>query len=129
MLIAHNPETIAAPAARYHHGVEVPAGARLLFISGQVGMRPDGTVGKDAAEQAELVWGNLLAIMQSAGMGVTDLAKITTYVIAPEYIDPLRRVRERVLGAHKPASTLLVVKALGRPEWLLEVEAYCAKAR
>ncbi len=127
MLIAHNPPTIAAPVASYHHGVEVGAGARWLFISGQVGIRPNGEVGRGAAEQAEILWSNLQAIIASAGMALTDLVKIASYVVAAQHIDPLRLVRERVLGSHKPASTLLIVPALGRPEWLVEVEAYCAK--
>ena len=127
MLVAHNPPTIATPVARYHHGVEIGAGARWLFISGQVGIRPDGQIGRDAAEQAEIVWTNIRAIIASAGMAIADLVKITSYVVAAQHIDPLRLVRGRVLGSHNPASTLLIVAALGRPEWLVEVEAYCAK--
>ena len=127
MLKPHTPPAIAAPAALYVHGMEVPANARLLFISGQVGVHPDGRVGKDAAEQAEIVWGNIAAILASAGMTFRDIAKITSYAISPAHLPAMRAVRERVLQGHKPASTLLVVAALAQPQWLLEVEACAAK--
>ena len=47
-----NPSTVAPPAGRYSHGVLVPAGAKLLFISGQVGIEPDGSVPSDFVGQA-----------------------------------------------------------------------------
>lgn len=127
MAVPHNPPGIASPAALYVHGMEVAPGARWLYVSGQVGTRPDGSVPADAGEQAEIVWGNLVAILASAGMDVHDIVKITSYVVAPDHLAPLRAVRERVLAGHKPASTLLVVAALARPELLVEVEAYAAK--
>lgn len=128
MLKPHTPPGIAPPAALYVHGMETPANVRWLFISGQVGVRPDGRAGKDAREQAEIVWGNIQAILQSASMTVRDIVKLTTFAVAREHLPPLREVRERVLDGHKPASTLLIVAALGQPQWLVEVEAYAAKA-
>jgi 2-iminobutanoate/2-iminopropanoate deaminase len=124
----HNPPTIAPPAALYVHGAEVPSGARWLFISGQVGVHPDGRPGAGALEQAELVWKNIEAILASAGMALSDIVKVTTYSVDAAHLPALKEVRDRVLAGHLPASTLLVVKALARPEWLLEVEAYAARA-
>ncbi|MBI3711055.1 MAG: RidA family protein, partial [Proteobacteria bacterium] len=128
MLIAHNPPSVAAPAALYVHGMEAPANARWLYISGQVGVAADGRVGRDATEQAEFVWANIVAILKSAGMGVTDIVKLGSYVIDRAHLPALRAVRERVLAGHKPASTLMIVAGLAQPHWLLEVEAYAAKA-
>lgn len=128
MLLPHNPPTIAPPAAQYVHGMEVRPNARWLFISGQVGVHPDGTVGKDAREQAEIIWSNLGAILDRAGMSVGDIVKLTTFAVAREHLPALREVRERVLNGHKPASTLLLVAGLGQPQWLVEVEAYAARS-
>jgi len=128
MLTPHTPPTIAPPAAIYAHGMEAPANARWLFVSGQVGVHPDGRVGRDAREQAEIVWSNIVAILASAGMGVRDIVKLASYVVGREHLAPLREVRERVLAGHKPASTLLIVAGLAQPQWLVEVEVYAAKA-
>ena len=125
---SHTPPAIAPPAALYVHGMEVPANARWLFISGQIGMRPDGQPGADAREQVEIIWHNIVTILGSAGMGVADIVKLTTYSTAAEYLPVLREVRERVLDGHLPASTLLIVAGLAKPEWLAEVEVYAARA-
>jgi enamine deaminase RidA (YjgF/YER057c/UK114 family) len=85
------------------------------------------TPGADAREQVEIIWRNIATILASAGMGVTDIVKLTTYSTAPEHLPVLREVRERVLGGHLPASTLLIVAGLAKPEWLVEVEVYAAK--
>ncbi len=128
MLTPHTPPTIAPPAALYVHAMEAPANARWLFISGQIGVHRDGRVGHDAREQAEIVWGNVVAILASAGMGVCDIVKLTSYVVGRKHLAPLREVRERVLAGHKPASTLIIVAGLAQPQWLVEVEVYAAKA-
>ena len=124
----HTPPQIAPPAALYVHGMEVPPGARWLFVSGQIGMRPNGTPGADAREQVEIIWRNIETILGSAGMALTDIVKLTTYSTSTQHLPVLREVRERALNGHLPASTLLVVAALARPEWLCEVEVYAAKA-
>jgi 2-iminobutanoate/2-iminopropanoate deaminase len=80
MNIRHTPETIAAPFGPYSHAVEVPQGSRLLYISGEVGVLPDGTVPEGIEAQAEACWRNIIAILADAGMGIGDLVKITTYL-------------------------------------------------
>jgi enamine deaminase RidA (YjgF/YER057c/UK114 family) len=128
MLKPHTPSTIAPPAALYVHGMEAPPNARWLFISGQVGVHPDGRAGADAAEQAEIIWANIKTILASAGMGLGDIVKVTTYAVGPQHLPPLKTVRDRVLAGHRPASTLLIVAGLAQPAWLVEVEAYAARA-
>ena len=124
----HTPRGVAAPAAPYVHGMEVPPNARWLFVSGQVGVHPDGRPGADAREQAELAWRNIAAILESAGMAPADIVKVTTYATDAGQIPVLREVRERVLAGHLPASTLLIISGLARPEFLLEIEVYAARA-
>lgn len=124
----HNPATVAPPVGSYSHAIETPANARWLTISGQVGIAPDGKVGVTAAEQAELIWQNILAILAAAGMGASDLVKVTTYLTRKEDIAASRAARAKALGNHRPASTLVVIAALAAPEYLIEIEAQAAKA-
>jgi enamine deaminase RidA (YjgF/YER057c/UK114 family) len=65
----HNPSTVAPPFGAYSHAIEVPPGARWLYVSGQVGVQPDGTLGADAAAQIEWAFRNLVAVLEAAGMG------------------------------------------------------------
>ncbi len=124
----HNPAGVHPPLSNYAHGVETPAGARWLYISGQVGMGPDGKAGKTFEEQAEIAWTNLLAILKSAGMGPADLVKVTTYLTRREDIESNRVVRDRHMGGVKAASTMVLIDGLAMPELLIEVEAHAAKA-
>lgn len=127
MIKAHNPAGVAAPTAPYVHGMEVPPNARWLYVSGQIGVHPDGRPGADAREQTELVWRNITAILHSAGMGVADIVKVGTFATSSSHLPVLREVRERVLSGHLPASTLLIVAGLAKPELLVEVEVCAAK--
>src|ERR1700693_2435462 len=63
MNIRHTPASVAAPFGPYSHAVEVPEGSRLLYISGEVGVLPDGTVPETIEAQAEVCWRNIVAIL------------------------------------------------------------------
>ena len=126
MLKHHNPETIAPAFSRYSLGVEAPAGARWLHVSGQVGVRPDGALVHGAEGQIEAAWSNVLAVLASAGMGPHDLVKVTTYLTRAEDTGRVRQIRDRMLAGAQPASTLIIVNALASPDWLVEIEAVAA---
>ncbi len=126
MLTTHNPGTIAPAFSRYSLGVEAPAAARWLYVSGQVGVNPDGSFADGPEAQMEAAWRNVLAILDSAGMGAGDLVKVTAYLTRAEDIGFYREVRDRMLGGAEPASTLLVISALAHPDWLVEIEAVAA---
>ncbi|MBI3503676.1 MAG: RidA family protein [Proteobacteria bacterium] len=129
MLKAFNPATIAPPAGKYQHAVEVPAGARTLYLSGQVGLRPDGKLASGIDGQAEAVWANIKAILAEAGMDFGDLVKVSILLVSAADIGPSRAARDRALGSHRPpASTLSIISALASPDWLIEIEAIAAKA-
>ena len=66
--IRHTPASVAAPFGPYSHAVEVPEGSRLLYISGEVGVLPDGTLPETIEAQAEACWRNIIAILAEAGM-------------------------------------------------------------
>ena len=118
-----NPDSIAAPLGLYTHAIAVDGPGRWLHVSGQVGVRPDGTVPEDFATQVEVAWTNLVAVLAAAGMDVSHLVKVTTYVVDEADLPALGPVRARFMGDARPASTLIVAKALARPAWRVEVEA------
>src|SRR6266849_668575 len=128
MLKPINPPTIAPPFSRYSQGIEAPAASRWLHVSGQVGVRPDGTVEQGFTAQAERAWDNLLTILATAGMGPADLVKVNVYLTRAGDLAESRRIRDAKLAGAAPASTLAVVAALASPNWLFEVEAVAARA-
>ncbi|HXQ52018.1 MAG TPA: RidA family protein [Stellaceae bacterium] len=119
--------TTVAPPTGYSHGVELGAGARVLYVAGQVGVAPDGSVAKDIRGQAEQAWKNIVNVLAAAGMELKDLVKVNHYITRKEDIAAYREVRAKMLGNHQPASTLLVISALAREDFLVEVEAVAAK--
>ncbi|HZS81551.1 MAG TPA: RidA family protein [Stellaceae bacterium] len=123
-----NAAAVAAPSGRYSHAVEVPPNARWLYISGQIGTAPDGSVPTGIVAQTENCWRNIKAILADAGMDVGDIVKVTIFLTREEDIAAYREARDRIIGEARPASTLVVVSRLVRPEWLVEVEAVAAKA-
>src|SRR5712675_3474798 len=128
MLKVHNPKSVAAPIGTYSHGIETPPNARWLHVAGQIGVRPDGSVPATVEEQTEVVWQNILAVLADAGMGIGDVVKITSFLTRHENFPKFAQVRAKYLGSHRPASPLLVISSLARPEFLVEVEAIAAKA-
>jgi enamine deaminase RidA (YjgF/YER057c/UK114 family) len=119
---------VAHRIGTYSDGVEVPASARWVFTAGTPGLMPDGTYPRGVSAQAEQAWKNVLAILAKAGMGVADLVKVTQYLVREEDIKDYVAVRARYLGDARPASMLLVVPGLVKPEILVEIEAIAAKA-
>jgi 2-iminobutanoate/2-iminopropanoate deaminase len=118
-----NPAGMAAPVGAYSHGVLAAADGEWLHVSGQIGMLPDGSLADGIAAQAHAAWTNLLAVLAAAGMDAGDLVKVTSFITDAADLQALNPVRSAFLGEARPASTLLVVKALARPAWLFEVEA------
>jgi 2-iminobutanoate/2-iminopropanoate deaminase len=127
MLKSYNPSTVAPPFSRYSHGVEAPANARWLHISGQVGVKPDGRVAEGAEAQMEQAWRNIFALLEAADMTKRDLVKVTAFLIVDAVdIGLFRRVRDRMLEGAAPATTGIFVAGLANPEWLVEIEATAA---
>jgi enamine deaminase RidA (YjgF/YER057c/UK114 family) len=122
-----NPQDIHEPVGSYSHQIEIRGNERLLVISGQVGMRADGTVPEDPHEQIDLAFENVLRNLRAAGMNVKDLIKVNYYLVGE--IDTLRR-REIILSklqGHQPCSTLVYVAALASPVYKVEIEAWASR--
>lgn len=117
----------AAPAASggYSQALEVQGAQRLLFISGQIPESLKGQAPKDFHSQARIVWANVLAQLEAAGMSVTNLVKVTTFLASREHAVLNREVRQEVLGAHAPALTVIITGIFDE-SWLLEIEAIAA---
>jgi enamine deaminase RidA (YjgF/YER057c/UK114 family) len=124
---ARNPATVHPPVGRYVHQIEVSGEGRMLFVSGQVGRRLDGTVPEDPAEQFEVALENVVANLVAAGFEPADLVKITTYVVGAIDAAGRRAALDRLLGARVTTSTLVYVAALAAPEFKVEVEAWAAR--
>jgi enamine deaminase RidA (YjgF/YER057c/UK114 family) len=123
---ALKPASIRPPFARYSHGVEVPAGCRLVFCSGQLGIAADERVPEDAGEQTELCFKNIAAILAEAGLTLAEIVKINAYVSDAAHLRAYMAVRDRLFGDPPPASTLMIVSGFARPEFKVEVEAIAA---
>ena len=122
-----NPETVAPPNGLYSHAVEVPAGARLVFVSGQLGVDAQGNLAPDIEGQCDRAWQNMKAVLEAAGMTLDDLVKVNTYIVDETHGEIVRAVRRRYLPGEQPASTAVAVRAMVRPEWLIEIEGIAAR--
>ena len=123
----YNPATVAPPSG-YSHAIEVGPNSRIVYLAGQLGVAPDGTLAKDIRGQTEIAWTNIRNVLAAAGMEITDIVKMNHYLLRKEDIGPYREVRGKFLGTHAPAGTLLVIGALGRDGALVEVEVVAAKS-
>lgn len=124
----HNPATVHPPAGKYSHGVETAPGARLLYVAGQVGVKPDGTTAPTDEAQCDQAWANVKAVLAAAGMSFADVVKFNAYVTRADLTPVYRGARDRALGdIAPPASTLVVVAALAHPSWIVEIECVAAK--
>jgi 2-iminobutanoate/2-iminopropanoate deaminase len=124
----YNPTSIVKPFATYSQGVEVPANARWLYVAGQVGVHPDGTIAKGSAAQVECAWSNVLAVLKSAGMGPEDLVRVNVFITKPEDVSINRASWANIAKNGGPAITMVTVARLSHPDWTVEIEAIAAKA-
>lgn len=120
------PKAIKAPAARYSHGVEIPAGKRLVLCSGQVAVAPDDSIPDDVTGQTELCFRNVAAVLAAAGLGLKDIVRINAYVTDRAHLKDYMAVRDRLVSDPPPASTLMIVSGFARPEFKVEVEVIAA---
>jgi 2-iminobutanoate/2-iminopropanoate deaminase len=119
---ALNPTTVAKPASLYAQAIEHHASAKRLVVSGQVGVRLDGSICEGYEAQAEQIWVNIAAILEAAGMGLKDIVAIRVYDVAPGDVQTYRRIRDRVLDGHLVAATYVIVAGLASPAFLTEIE-------
>jgi 2-iminobutanoate/2-iminopropanoate deaminase len=110
----------------YADGAEIARNHRILHISGQVGVRPDGTTARDFGEQCDQALVNLQAVLVAASMAPENIVKLTCFVVGDQPLSALYDARRRRLPNVSPAATTLIVQGLAAPEWLIEIEAVAA---
>jgi enamine deaminase RidA (YjgF/YER057c/UK114 family) len=122
------PTTIHPPFANYAHGVEIPAGSRVVFCSGQLGIEASGAVPDDVEAQARIAFRAIASVLGEAGMTLADIVRLNAYVSSAEHLSGYMRVRDEFVSNPPPASTLMVVSGFARPVFKVEIEAIAARA-
>ncbi len=117
--------TVAQPIGPYSLAVR---SGNLVFVSGTVGWRPDGSVPPDIREQCRQMYENMRQVLSSAGSSLEDVVSTTTYLVKASDYQALNDIRAQYFKNDPPASAVVVVKELVRPDLLVEVEAV-AEAR
>lgn len=117
------PAGVAAPVGPYSQGIASSGTGTWLHVAGQIGVDPAGRLLEGFEAQARQAWTNLVAVLTAAGMDVSHLVKVTTYLVDAADLPKLGPVRGAFLGSARPASTLIVAQALAHPDWRFEVDA------
>jgi enamine deaminase RidA (YjgF/YER057c/UK114 family) len=123
-----NPQNVHQPLGSYSHQIEIKGNERMLLLSGQVGMRKDGTIPDDPIEQIDVAFENILHNLHAANMDVKDIVKITYYLVGKIDAAKRREVIVSKLREHQPCSTLLYVAALASPAYRVEIDAWASRA-
>jgi enamine deaminase RidA (YjgF/YER057c/UK114 family) len=125
-LIRHNPTVGVYPATPdYVHALEVRNPGRFLYVSGTMGLDPQGAPGASLSEQVDLIWSNLRTILAEAGMSVANIVRVTSYLRDAAYVEVNQAARVAALGDHVVPTTAIVVQTL-RDDWLVEIEIVAA---
>ena len=121
-------ESAPKPLGDYSQAWTV-TGSKLVFLAGQVSVDMSGNlVGSgDIALQTRTVIENLKKVLGGTGASLRDVIKLNTYVTSiTEYLERTRDIRREYFPQDFPASTLVEVKSLARPEFMVEIEAIAA---
>ncbi len=123
-----NPKDIHKPLGSYSHQIEITGNERMLILSGQVGMREDGTVPDDPIKQIDVALENIFRNLRAANMDVKDLVKLTYYLVGDIDTTKRRELTASKLQGHQPCSTLLYAAALASPVYRVEIDAWASRA-
>lgn len=120
-----NPEGLAPPpGGRYSHVVR---SGNLVWIAGQTSRGPDGKViGLDnAPAQCRQTYDNLRTAIEAVGGTFANIVKVTIFITSEAYLPAARAAQNECWGdAPTPASSMVIVRALAQPEYLIEIEAF-----
>jgi 2-iminobutanoate/2-iminopropanoate deaminase len=108
-------------------GVHADAPRRIVAVAGQIGVDAQGRIGDGFLEQCRLTWANIGHVLRDAGMTPAHLIRTGIFlsrevVMTADVLAEFNAIRTGFLGAHRPASTMLVVHALMDPRWYVEIE-------
>jgi reactive intermediate/imine deaminase len=116
---------LSNPSGHFSHATMIEASGRLVFISGMVAKRADGTlVGPgDIEAQTRQVCENVKAAIEEAGGTMDDICRVDVYVRNMEHFDKIHKVRREYFKEPAPASTMVEVTKFTSPDWLIEMNA------
>lgn len=132
MISRWSPPAISAPVGSYSHLAAVPPDHEVVFVAGQLGVAPDGTLaGPDAQAQARQALANVEVLLGTLGATPRQLVKLFTMVAGVEHLPGVRAAVKEVFarwfpGSDWPAQSLVVVVALAAPQYVVEIEAVVA---
>ncbi|AJP59385.2 enamine deaminase RidA [Pandoraea vervacti] len=101
-----------------------------IYLRGQIGQDLDTreSVGiGDVTAQTERAMANVKMLLDECGSQLADICKVTVYIVDPRYREAVYNVMGRWLKGVFPVSTGIVVQALARPEWLVEIDVTAVK--
>ena len=125
-LIPHSPTDGIYPATDdYVHAMEVRGASRFLFVAGTMGLDPSGAAGITLTEQLDLIWSNLRTILDSAGLTVDNIVRLTSYLRDASYAEENAVARVAALGGRPVPTTAIVAQTLVS-DWLVEIEVIAA---
>lgn len=121
------PGSLARPGGHYSHATRF---GDLVFTSGQLGVRPDGshTADRPFEEQVRQALANMLGALRAAGAEPKDILKVTAYIAGVDLWPRFNAVYAEVMGEAKPARTVVPVPSL-HYGYLIEVEAVAGIGR
>lgn len=115
MVKQHAPANVYQPIGLYAQAVEAASPKRILFISGTMGLAPDGRLAGDFEQQAHSVWANVMNTLASADMDRSNLAKVTIWLARREDWQTGARIRQQYMGDHKVAMSVVQVGLIDCP--------------
>ena len=98
---------------------------RFLYVAGTMGLDQNGVAGKSLAEQLDLVWRNIRAILASADMTVDNIVRLTSYLRDPAYAEENAKARVKALNGRVIPTIGIVAQTLSS-DWLVEIEVVAA---
>lgn len=126
--MANEPIVAAAAPAAVGPYVHAMRAGHTLFVSGQLGIDPaSGALAGSVTEQAKVALKNLVAVLEEAGMALSDVVKTTVFLKDMEDFAAINEVYASAFGDHKPARSCVAVAALPKGG-LFEIEAIAHRA-
>jgi 2-iminobutanoate/2-iminopropanoate deaminase len=116
-----------APVGAYSHQAWIRAGSDILYIAGQVGLRPDGSLPADMTAQADEAFANVVRILEAGDMTPRNLVKMNLYLVYGQSVDAVRAARAKHFGDVRPASTLIYIPQLIDPKYLIEIDGVACR--
>jgi len=129
-VITVDPHKLFDSRPTFSHVASSSGPSRIITTAGQVGADSNGVVPPSLDSQIALAFENLSRCLEAAGAAVTDIIKLTYYIVNYDFKNRRHTPHlVKFLNGHRPATTLVPVEKLAIPEYLFEIEATAAVAQ